>query len=77
MKTLIEFIAQSMVENPESVTVHEYESGGNVVIELSVDASDIGRIIGRKGKTASAMRALLDAMYSSTEKKYILEILEQ
>lgn len=59
MKELIEYIAQSIVDQPEDVLVEEFTSGRRVDLMLSVSKNDMGRVIGKQGKVANAMRALL------------------
>ena len=76
MKDLLIQIAQSLVDNPEQVQVNELVSVQTVVLELKVDKSDMGKVIGKQGKTANAIRSLLNAASGKTRKRYILEILE-
>ncbi|HKK12049.1 MAG TPA: KH domain-containing protein [Flavobacteriaceae bacterium] len=76
MKDLLIQIAQSLVDNPEQVQVNEIVSVQTVVLELKVDKSDMGKVIGKQGKTANAIRSLLNAASGKTRKRYILEILE-
>jgi hypothetical protein len=76
MKDLLIQIAQSLVDNPEQVQVNEIVSVQTVVLELKVDKSDMGKVIGKQGKTAHAIRSLLNAASGKTRKRYILEILE-
>ena len=59
MKSLIEFIAKSIVDDPTEVWVTEENRGGDVLLELSVAEEDMGRVIGRNGRVANAMRVLL------------------
>ncbi len=73
---MIEQIAKALVEAPGQVIVDEYEDGGETVVELEVAESDLGKIIGRHGRTAKALRALLSATGVRTNKRYDLEILE-
>ena len=76
MKDLLIQIAQALVDNPEQVQVNEIESTQTVVLELSVAKSDMGMIIGRQGKTANAIRTLLNAASGKAGKRHILEIIE-
>ena len=76
MKALIEMIARSLVDSPEQVIVNETDAERIVVIELKVAASDLGKVIGRGGKTASAMSVILNAAGTRMGKRYVLEILE-
>ncbi|MHB1286818.1 MAG: KH domain-containing protein [Leptospirales bacterium] len=76
MKVLIEMIARSLVDLPEQVVVNETDAERTVVIELRVASTDLGKVIGRGGKTASAMRTILNAAGTRIGKRYVLEILE-
>jgi predicted RNA-binding protein YlqC (UPF0109 family) len=76
MKDLLIQIAQALVDNPEQVQVNEIEGSQTVVLELRVDKSDMGRVIGKQGRTANAIRDLLNAASGKTEKRYVLEIVE-
>ncbi len=76
MKALIEMIARSLVDLPEQVVVNETDAERTVVIELRVASTDLGKVIGRGGKTASAMRTILNAAGTRIGKRYVLEILE-
>ena len=76
MKDLLIQIAQSLVDNPEQVKVTEIEGSQTVVLELKVDKGDMGKIIGKQGRTAHAIRTVLNAASGKTRKRYILEIVE-
>ncbi len=76
MKELIEFIAKSLVENSEQVEVLEVQSDRTTIIELKVAQEDMGKVIGKQGKTARSIRALLNATAAKVKKKAVLEILE-
>ncbi len=76
MKALIEYIAKSLVDNPDSVSVAEVEGEKTTVIELRVAQSDLGKVIGKEGKTARAMRTILNAAGTKIGKRCVLEILE-
>ena len=76
MKDLIERIAQALVDNPEQVEVSETEGDNVVVLELRVAKEDIGKVIGKKGRTAQALRTILIATSGKAKKHYILEILD-
>ena len=76
MKELVEFIAKSLVENPEQVEVIEVQGEITTIIELKVAQEDMGKIIGKQGKTARSIRTLLNATAAKTKKKAVLEILE-
>jgi len=76
MKDLLIQIVKALVDNPEQVRVNEIESTQTVVLELRVAKSDMGKIIGKQGKTAHAIRTLLNAASGGTGKRYVLEIVE-
>ena len=74
MKELVEVIAKALVDNPEEVVVTESEKEDEIVIELKVAASDIGKVIGKQGRIAKAIRSVVKAASSKTEKKVVVEI---
>ena len=76
MKELIEYIAQSLVDKPEEVSVNEVEGQQASVIELKVAKEDFGKVIGRQGRTARAIRIILGAASAKMKKRFVLEILE-
>ncbi len=76
MKDLIEHIAKALVDNPEEVSVAEVEGERTTVIELRVAQTDLGKVIGKEGKTARAMRTILNAAGTKIGKRCVLEILE-
>jgi hypothetical protein len=76
MKELIKYIAQSLVDDPEQVTVEEIEGNHSSVLELKVAKEDMGKVIGKKGKTAQAMRLILSAASAKIKKRAVLEIIE-
>jgi len=76
VKGMIEHIAKSLVEATSEVFVEEYEDGDETVIELEVAESDLGKIIGRSGRIARALRTVLAAAGSKDGKRYALEIIE-
>ena len=76
MKELIEYIAKSLVDQPDAVKVTEVEGERTSVIELSVANEDMGKIIGKQGRTVSAIRTLLNAASMKQKKRTILEIVE-
>jgi len=76
MKELIEYIAKALVDNPEEVSVTELEGQQASVIELRVAKEDIGKVIGKQGRTARAMRIILGAASAKMKKRSVLEILE-
>ena len=76
MKDLIAYIAKALVDNPEVVEVSEVEGEQTSVIELKVAKSDLGKVIGKQGRTARAMRTILSAASTRTRKRAVLEIIE-
>jgi hypothetical protein len=76
MKDLISNIVKALVDQPDQVSVTEVEGGHTVVLELSVAKSDMGKVIGRKGRNADAIRTILSAASGKVRKRYVLEILE-
>lgn len=76
MKALVEYIAKSLVDKPEEVQVNEIEGEQTSVLELKVDKEDLGKIIGRQGRTARAMRTILGAASIRLNKRVVLEIIE-
>ncbi len=76
MKDLIGYIAKALVDKPEEVVVTEMEGQQTSVIELKVAKEDIGKIIGKHGRTALAMRTILSAASAKIRKRSVLEILE-
>jgi hypothetical protein len=76
MKELVTYIAQSLVDRPEQVTVAEVEGNQTTVLELTVAKEDLGKVIGKQGKTAQAMRTILGAVSSKSKKRMVLEIIE-
>lgn len=71
MKELVEVIAKALVDNPDEVTVTEKESGRNVTIELHVAPSDMGKVIGKQGRIAKAIRSVVKAAASSKDNKRV------
>lgn len=76
VKLLIEEIAKALVDKPEDVAVAEVEGERTTVYELRVDTSDIGKVIGKQGKTARSMRTIISAAGTKLGKRCVLEILE-
>ncbi|MBE7414947.1 MAG: KH domain-containing protein [Thermodesulfobacteriota bacterium] len=76
MKDLIEYIAKALVDRPEDVRVNEIEGERTSVIELSVAKEDLGKIIGKQGRTARAIRTILTAASTKLKKRSVLEIIE-
>jgi hypothetical protein len=77
MKELVELIARKLVDHPEHVSVNEVTGEYSCVIELKVAKEDIGKVIGKKGAHAQAIRTLLMAASGKDGKRYILEILDE
>jgi predicted RNA-binding protein YlqC (UPF0109 family) len=76
MKELINYIAKALVDNPEQVEVSEVEGNRTSVLELKVAKEDLGKVIGKQGRTARAMRTILSAASAKLKKRSVLEILE-
>lgn len=76
MKDLIQYIAQAIVDNPEQVQVKVVEGSHSSVLELKVAKEDVGKIIGKQGRTAQAMRTILSAASGKAKRKIMLEIIE-
>jgi hypothetical protein len=76
MKALITYIAQSLVDNPDVVSVSEIEGNQTSVLELKVAKEDLGKVIGKQGRTARAMRTILSAASAKVKKRTVLEIIE-
>jgi predicted RNA-binding protein YlqC (UPF0109 family) len=75
-KELVEYIAKALVDHPDQVRVSEIEGEKTSVIELSVAKDDLGKVIGRQGRTARAIRVILGAVSASLGKRSVLEIIE-
>ena len=75
-KELIEHIAKALVDHPEQVKVFEVEGEKTSVLELSVAKEDLGKVIGKEGRTAKAIRVILGATSAKLKKHYVLEIIE-
>ena len=76
MKDLLTYIAQNLVEHPQAVDVQEPEADGNVVLELRVDPSDMGKVIGRQGRIAKEIRTLMRSVAQRQGKKVSVEIMD-
>ncbi len=76
LKDLIEYVAKSLVDQPDAVSVKEVEGEQTSVIELKVAKEDLGKVIGKQGRTARAMRTILGAASTKAGKRSVLEILE-
>ena len=73
---LIEYLARGLVDNPEEVVVEEVDEPDALVFELKVAEQDLGKVIGKQGRTAKALRTILSAASAKTRRRVILEILE-
>ena len=76
LRSLVEYIAKSLVDNPDQVSVNEIEGEKTTILELKVAEDDLGKIIGRHGRTAKAMRTVINAAATKERKRAVLEILE-
>lgn len=76
LKELIEYVAKALVDKPEDVTVTEIEGETSTVIELRVAEEDLGKVIGKQGRTARAMRTMLGAASTKMKKRTMLDIVE-
>jgi hypothetical protein len=77
MKELVSYLAKQLVNQPDAVEVKETQGETASVLELRVAKEDLGRVIGKQGRTAKAMRTILNAAASRTNRKVVLEILEE
>jgi predicted RNA-binding protein YlqC (UPF0109 family) len=76
MKELVDFLAKSLVDEPDAVRIHSYDREGATVLELEVAPPDLGKVIGRQGRTARAIRTVLSAAGQKTRRRYFLDILD-
>jgi predicted RNA-binding protein YlqC (UPF0109 family) len=76
LKELVERMAKALVDSPEQVTVETAEEDNAMVLRLRVASSDVGRVIGKQGRTAKAMRTVLHAIAARSKRRAVLEILE-
>lgn len=74
MAELVRYIARSLVEKPDAVDVREVENADSIVVELRVDPDDMGKVIGKQGRIAKAIRSVVKAAASKEDKKVIVEI---
>lgn len=75
MKELVETIAKALVDSPDEVVVTEKETDKTIVLELKVASDDVGKIIGKQGKIAKAIRSVVKAASSKSDKKVIVDII--
>ena len=76
IKELVQYIAQAMVDNPGEVSVSEIEGNQTTVLELKVAKNDLGKVIGKQGRNAQAIRTILGAVSAKIKKRVVLEIVE-
>ena len=76
MRELVEFLVRALVENPDKVEVEEFEEDGDLVLEVTVADEDLGRVIGRGGRIANAIRTVARAAGSRGERRVIVDILD-
>jgi predicted RNA-binding protein YlqC (UPF0109 family) len=76
LKELVQYLAEQLVDHPEEVSVEEMEENGAAVFELTVAEEDLGKVIGKQGRTARALRNVLSAAASKLHTRAVLEILE-
>ncbi|MAF91540.1 MAG: KH domain-containing protein [Bdellovibrionota bacterium] len=76
LKDLVEFMAKSLVDNPDDVEVSEIAGEQTTVVELKVSKDDLGKVIGKQGRTARSMRTILNAASTKLNKRSVLEIVE-
>ena len=76
MRELIEFLAKSLVDNPDEVSVRSHERDQQTILELEVAPADLGKVIGRQGRTARAIRTVLNAASQKSRRRYSLDILD-
>ena len=76
MKELILVMARALVDKPDEVEINEIEGGVTIILELKVAKEDLGKVIGKQGKTAHAMRSILNATATKLKKRAVLEIVE-
>ncbi|NLM44191.1 MAG: KH domain-containing protein [Clostridiales bacterium] len=75
MRDLVEVIAKALVDKPEEVKVREIKGDKSIIIELSVAPEDVGKVIGKQGRIAKAIRTVVKSAAAKTDKKVIVEIL--
>jgi uncharacterized protein len=76
MRELVEFLARALVEDPDSVRVEEVEENGDLVLEISVGGDDLGRLIGKGGRVANAIRTVAKAASTRAERRVLVEFIE-
>jgi len=76
MRELVEFLARALVEDPDSVQVEEVEEDGDLVLEISVGGDDLGRLIGKGGRVANAIRTVAKAASTGADRRVLVEFVE-
>jgi predicted RNA-binding protein YlqC (UPF0109 family) len=76
MKNLVNILARSLVDKPEKVEVNQVDGEKSIILELRVDSDDMGKVIGKQGKIAKAMRTVIKAAAAKDGKRVVLEILK-
>ncbi len=77
MREFVEFLVKHLVDNPDEIRINELESERSIIFELHVAKSDMGKVLGKKGRTAHAIRTLINAAAgASSKKRVMLEIIE-
>ena len=76
MRELVEFLARALVEDPDSVQVEEVDENGDLVLEVTVGGDDLGRVIGRGGRVANAIRTVAKAASTPAERRVLVEFIE-
>lgn len=76
LRDLVDFMARALVDNPEDVEVNEVVGEQTTVVELTVSKDDLGKVIGKQGRTAKSMRTILNAASTKLQKRSVLEIME-
>ncbi|HOC07916.1 MAG: KH domain-containing protein [Clostridiales bacterium] len=76
MKELVEFIARSLVDHPERVEVRQVDGEKSIIVELKVDPEDMGKVIGKHGRIAKAIRTIVKASAVKQDKRVVVEIIE-
>ncbi len=77
MRELVEFLARALVSDPDAVSVEEVDDGGDVVLEVRVAPNDLGRVIGRSGRVANALRSVAKAAATREDRRVLVEIVEE
>ena len=76
MLELVEYIAKALVDHPENVTVNQVEGEQSIILELKVDPEDMGKVIGKQGKIAKAIRTVMKSLAAKEHKKVVIEFVD-